>query len=208
MKNMQSNRDQIVIIDYGMGNLFSIEKAFNRIRVEPKITNSRTDILAAQKIILPGVGNFKRAMSNLHQLGLIDVLEEKVIVEKIPILGICLGMQLFTKYSEEGQVPGLGWLNASTLIFPATAYKVPHIGWNTIKHNNSILYAGIPIDSEFYFVHSYFVDCANQNNVMSTSEYGIEFHSSIQGNNIFGVQFHPEKSHSIGLRILNNFMNL
>lgn len=204
----------IAIINYGMGNLTSVEKAFNRIGVKAVVTNEQSFIKNCDKIVLPGVGHFKTGMERLESSGLKNLLEELVLVKKKPILGICLGMQLFTSHSEEGNTNGLGWISGNTTFFGSlgTAERhlpVPHMGWNQpqIVNNHPIL-TNISADSTFYFVHSYRVNCNSPENVIAASEYGIKFHSIIAKENIVGVQFHPEKSHSAGLNLLKNFTNL
>lgn len=198
------------IIDYGMGNLHSVQKAVSRIGVDSNIAVSPNDITNATKLILPGVGHFKNGMVRLKQLGFIDILYKKVIEDRIPILGICLGMQLFTKYSEEGDVEGLGWVDAQTINFKkateSSKLKIPHMGWNNLnlKKQSNVL-SGITDNDSFYFVHSYFVSCKNEADILTTTVYGNEFVSSFQKKNITGVQFHPEKSHSAGLKIISNF---
>jgi glutamine amidotransferase len=200
----------IVIVDYGMGNLGSIENMLKKIGVPVRISANASDISSAEKLILPGVGSFDRGMANLHERGLVPLLNAKVMEEKTPILGICLGMQLFTKQSEEGASPGLGWIDAQTVRFKfdreTSALKVPHMGWNTIE----VQRAGSILDNlfeepRFYFVHSYFVHCNDPVNVLATTCYGTSFHSAIMSRNIVGTQFHPEKSHKYGLRVLQNF---
>lgn len=199
----------IVVVDYGMGNLRSVQKAFERIKIPVQISSHGDDIARADKLILPGVGHFRNGMENLKKLGIISILNEKVIAEKTPILGICLGMQLLTRYSEEGDCEGLGWIDTKTKAFEhndgASDLKIPHMGWNTIrllsKHS---LFNGHKPEKPFYFVHSYYVPCSPQYCLAST-EYGIEFSSVIYKDNIFGTQFHPEKSHRQGLRLLENF---
>ena len=201
----------IVVIDYGMGNLHSVAKALKRIHVDTKISSDAADISSAHKLILPGVGHYKREMENLRDLGIIDVLNKSVIDNKIPILGICLGMQLFTKHSEEGDVEGLGWLDAKTVKFSfenQTKFRIPHIGWNTIHmENKSPLFDNIKDSESFYFVHSYYVTCEIQVEITSHTEYGCRFTSSIAKENIFATQFHPEKSHDQGLAVLKNFID-
>jgi imidazole glycerol-phosphate synthase subunit HisH len=199
----------IVVIDYGMGNLRSVQKAFNRIGCNAVISSSETDILNAGKLILPGVGHFKMGMEKLKEAGLVNLLNKKIIEDKIPVLGICLGMQLMTKFSEEGNIEGLGWIDAQTLRFKAENknIKIPHMGWNSLSVKENILFNGLKNDDTFYFVHSYYVKCNKQENVLSTTNYGIEFHSGISSENITGVQFHPEKSHSKGLLLLKNFID-
>ena len=201
----------IVIIDYGMGNLLSVRKAFHRLNIPAKISSDAAEIRQAEKLILPGVGHFKRGMQNLEELKLIDVLNKKVLDEGTPILGICLGMQLFTQHSEEGDVAGLGWFNAKTIRFhlekDSRNLRVPHMGWNNIQAASpNLLFKDIESDATFYFVHSYHVVCDEPKDVVATSDYGIRFVSAIGRDNIHGVQFHPEKSQAVGLQILKNFV--
>lgn len=199
----------IVIIDYGMGNLLSVYKAFERLRVEVLISSSKKDISIADKLILPGVGHFATGMDKLIEYGLLDILNLKVKVEKTPILGICLGMQLLGNRSEEGNAKGLGWVSANTIRFNSKnkkKFKVPHIGWNSIsKKKESLLLTGINSTESFYFVHSYYMVCNNMSDILAISDYETEFTSAVQHENIYGTQFHPEKSHSPGLQILKNF---
>lgn len=198
----------ITIVNYDMGNLGSIQNMLKKIGVKSIITSSSDEVLAAEKLLLPGVGNFKRAMENLAAFGLIDALNQKVLVEKKPVFGICLGMQLMTSYSEEGDCEGLGWIQAKTekfATFDKTGLKVPHMGWNDVSFQNDHFLSKGLIDSRFYFVHSYRVNCYSSENVLCTTSYGETFHSGICSENIMGVQFHPEKSHSFGMRLLENF---
>ena len=199
----------ITIIDYGMGNLRSVQKAFSRLNIDSEITNDVERIGNATKLILPGVGHFSNGMKKLIELGIKDILQKKVMIERIPILGICLGMQLFGNFSEEGNVEGLGWIDADIVKFTINGdkkFKVPHMGWNTlaIQKTNSLL-SDINPDDEFYFVHSYFMICKNEKDILSKTKYKEEFVSAIQRKNIYGTQFHPEKSHKNGLQILKNF---
>ena len=202
---------RIVIVDYKMGNLRSVQKAFARCGFGAEISSNPHVIKEADRLILPGVGHFNLGMESLSKLNLIEVLKEQVLIKQIPTLGICLGMQLLTNFSEEGSVSGLGFINADTLRFPTSKnskFKVPHIGWNAVKPvvNSEIFKNTLPDDS-FYFVHSYYVKCKNTENVLSISNYGIEFHSAIIHENIIGMQFHPEKSHKYGLNLISNFTN-
>jgi glutamine amidotransferase len=199
----------IVIVDYGMGNLRSVEKALIRLGQTPIVSNSIEKILQANKLILPGVGHFKQGMENLYKLNLIDILNKKVLLQKTPVLGICLGMQLMTKFSEEGNTDGLGWLDSYTkkFEFQNKSLKVPHMGWNTLKiKKQSSIVNGISDVDIFYFVHSFFVSCTNTEDIVTTTNYGVEFVSVIQKDNLFATQFHPEKSHEAGLRIIENFL--
>lgn len=199
----------IVIIDYKMGNLGSILNMLKKIGA-PGIISSDTDaIRQADKLILPGVGAFDNGMKNLDDLGLIPVLSEIVLQERAPILGICLGMQLMTNSSEEGKLPGLGWIDAKTVRFrhdPSNDLKIPHMGWNTVSvRKESALFRDMFPEPRFYFVHSYHAVCEDPADVLTVTPHGYEFASAFQHGNIIGVQFHPEKSHKFGMRLLRNF---
>ena len=195
-----------------MGNLRSVQKALQRINVDSMITSDKDIILKAEKLILPGVGHFKNAMKKLHELELVDALYKMVIERKTPILGICLGMQLFTKFSEEGNCSGLGYINATTLRFVATdsQMKIPHMGWNNVIFNKNSIYNDEDFtEQSFYFVHSYYVKCKNKLDILGTTYYGHSFTSAIQKDNITGVQFHPESILTEnGRLILKNFLKL
>ncbi len=203
----------ITIVNYGMGNLASILNMLRKVGVEATLSSSISDIEEADKLILPGVGAFQSGMKKLNDLGFVPALNNKVIKEKTPILGICLGMQLFTKKSEEGDLPGLGWIDAETIRFKfdetQTNMKVPHMGWNVVKPNGqSCMFNDMPEDPRFYFVHSYHVECVDKRDILSTTHYGYDFVSSVQRENIIGCQFHPEKSHKFGFKFLKNFVEL
>ncbi len=202
----------ILIIDYGMGNLHSIKKKLDRLNVHAQVSSDELTILKADKLILPGVGHFSKAMKNISELGILDAINYAVMDKQKPILGICLGMQLMTNKSEEGNANGFGWFDADVVKFerdPNLKFKIPHIGWNqlTLKKESS-LFSDIHTDSEFYFVHSYHVKLHDANDALSETEYGISFTSAIQKNNIFGVQFHPEKSHDAGEQLIKNFVDI
>jgi len=202
----------IIIIDYGMGNLGSIYNMLKKIGVQSKITNHPKEIINAQKMLLPGVGAFNNAMIKINESGFRDILIKKALVEKIPVLGICLGMQLLTDGSEEGDLPGLGLIPAKTIRFNFNnneKLKVPHMGWNSVyEYNQSNLTKELLEEPRFYFVHSYYVKVDKEENSILKTNYGIEFDSAIQKENIFGVQFHPEKSHKFGMKLLENFAKI
>lgn len=199
----------IVILDYGLGNLASIKNMLNKIGYESKISSSEKEILDADRLILPGVGDFGKGMKNIKEKSLIPVLDYCAFEKKMPILGICLGMQLMTSYSEEGKCEGLGWIEASTIRFNLDkSYKIPHMGWNYVKFHNDHFSNPDDKTPKFYFVHSYHVVCNRKEDVLGTCNYGFDFHSAFIRENILGVQFHPEKSHSFGMKFLNQFMLL
>ena len=201
----------ITIINYNLGNPKSIKNMLAHLGIKSRISSAYSDIASADRIILPGVGHFQHGMEQLEQLGLVDILKKEVLENKKPILGICLGMQLLTKHSEEGNLAGLGLVDALTKKFELqdTTLKVPHMGWNTVAiKKDSLIYTGVSTNPRYYFVHSYFVDCANQNDILCTTQYGQEFVSGFQHQNIFGFQFHPEKSHKFGMELLTNFCKL
>ncbi len=201
----------IAIIDYGVGNLASVNKAFSFIGIESVITSDPAEILAADKVVLPGVGAFADAMDNLEKTNMISVI--KSVVEKgTPLLGICLGMQLLFDYSTEGgeRVPGLGLLRGSVTQFPLDmGLKVPHMGWNSlnIKQGDGI-FKGVKDNSYVYFVHSYHLTAHDRSDVAASCSYGITYDAAVARDNILGTQFHPEKSGDVGLSILRNFAAL
>lgn len=201
----------ITIVDYGMGNLGSMLNMFKRIGVTAAIESDPTVILQAEKLVLPGVGAFDTAMNCINTVpGLRDVLSRKAMVERAPILGVCLGMQLLTRSSEEGTQPGLGWISGVTTRFPKQeVLKVPHMGWNVAMPNTpSRLTAQVGEEPRYYFVHSYCVHVDDPEHSLMKTHYGIDFDSAIGRDNIYGVQFHPEKSHRFGMQILKNFAEL
>lgn len=200
-----------VIIDYGMGNLRSIQHKLRKIGTDAAISSIPSEVSGADVLILPGIGHFAKGMQNLREYGLLPVLHKKVSEEKTPIIGICLGMQLFTRRSDEGNAEGLGWIDAVTKKFSFNhqepLLRVPHIGWNTISATrHSQLLEGVAPGQRFYFVHSYYVVCNQLEDVLTTTQYGVDFVSSVQKGNMFGTQFHPEKSHPEGMCVLRNFI--
>ncbi|GHN02881.1 imidazole glycerol phosphate synthase subunit HisH 2 [Cytophagales bacterium WSM2-2] len=201
----------ICIIDYGVGNLASIQNMLKRIGFESKISSHENDVVVAQKIILPGVGAFDTCATQLQRSGLVNCLTQKVIAEKTPLLGVCVGMQLLLEGSEEGSLPGLGWIKGTNVKFRQekmpNGYKIPHMGWtNVVMTKKSKLIMELETESRFYFVHSYHARLVDQQDAVLTSDYGYSFVAAVERNNILGVQFHPEKSHQFGMKLLRNFV--
>ena len=203
---------KIVIVDYGMGNIQSVFRKFSLLGITPVVSKDSNVVKTADKLVLPGVGHFAKAILNLKSLGLFDTLNEKVLISKTPILGICLGMQLMARHSEEGDCDGFGWVNAEVKKFKVNDlvdFKVPHVGWNQIEiKKSSKLMIGIKNFSELYFVHSYLCECMDDADVLNISEYETPFVSAFEKENIFGVQYHPEKSFEAGKTLINNFAQL
>jgi glutamine amidotransferase len=201
----------ITIVDYGMGNLGSMLNMFKRIGVIARIESDPDVLRHSKKLVLPGVGAFDAAMQRINALpGLREVLDHKALVEQSPVLGVCLGMQLLTRSSEEGKLAGLGWIPGVTRRFPSLeGLKVPHMGWNIAKPNRpSLLATGVDAEPRYYFVHSYYVQVNDPAHSLMRTHYGLDFDSAIGRDNIYGVQFHPEKSHHFGMQILKNFAEL
>jgi glutamine amidotransferase len=201
----------IVVIDYQMGNVGSVLNMLQKLGHEAVLSARPSAIEAATRLILPGVGAFDTGMRNLAKSGLVPALRKKVLEQKAPVLGICLGMQLFASKSEEGGEAGLGWVDGQVVRLNfedrAEKLKVPHMGWNTVRTAKpSSLFLDLGADAHFYFVHSYHVVCNDPSDVLTTTPYGYEFVSSVQKENIVGVQFHPEKSLRWGMRVLKNFV--
>jgi glutamine amidotransferase len=205
----------ISIINYGMGNIGSIVNMYKKIGIKTNVVSTADEIARSTKILLPGVGSFDAAMSKINEMGIKEILDSKALIEQIPILGICLGMQLLTDKSDEGKLPGLGWIKAKTLSFKTAVdtaiFKVPHMGWSEANLNRPSALTNNFFELEelrFYFVHSYYVKCEKDENSILKTNYGIEFDSAIQSQNIYGAQFHPEKSHKFGMKLLENFARL
>lgn len=199
----------IVIIDYGLGNLASIGNMLKRIGVDAIISSNRDAIARADKLVLPGVGTFDVGMRNLIDRDFVTILHERVLEEQTPILGICLGLQLFGVESAEGTRPGLGWLDARSVPFhspPLGPPRVPHMGWNNLKPRTASHFLDdLPEDSRFYFVHSYHLECHDPEDIVAVTRYGYEFPSVVVHGNVLGTQFHPEKSHRFGASLMANF---
>lgn len=203
---------KIVIVDYSMGNLNSVQKKLIQLNAQVVISSDPTVISEADKLILPGVGHFEKAVEIIQQKGLWDVLNKAVLIDKKPILGICLGMQLMTNSSEEGNVKGFGWIDATVIrlqVQDTLKYKIPHTGWNQIKiKKESQLMNGLMSETEFYFVHSFQVKTNDNSVILNETEYETSFVSAFEKENIFGVQYHPEKSHDSGKLLLDNFLKI
>ena len=204
----------IKIVDYGVGNIQAFINLFKRIGILVERAKNKEDINNASKLILPGVGHFDHAMKKLNNSGMRDALEESVLISKIPILGICVGMQILANESEEGILPGLGWIPAKVRAFSknlnSSKLSLPHMGWNTLDISKPTLL--FPKEKEevaqFYFLHSYYFDTKEKENILATSHYGLDFQAVVSHKNIYGVQFHPEKSHKWGEQLLKNFSKI
>jgi glutamine amidotransferase len=199
----------ITIINFGSGNLGSIQNMLKKIGVPSIISSDILEITEASKIILPGVGAFDTGMQNLKNLGIIEILQKKALVDKVPILGICLGMQLMCNESEEGELKGLSWFNTKLIKFDtALGLRIPHMNWaHTNVLNSSPFLDGLTTDAKFYHVHSYHVFGKPNESILESNYHGFNFVSALQKDNIIGVQFHPEKSHIFGMTLLKNFVN-
>jgi glutamine amidotransferase len=200
----------ITLIDYGVGNINAFANVYKRLNIPTRVAKKPSDLENVEKLILPGVGSFDYAMNQLNASGMREKLDDLVLKEKIPVIGICVGMQLMANYSEEGEVEGLKWIDAAVKKFDEhkikSHTKFPHMGWNdVVPKNNNLLFKGLENDSLFYFLHSYYFICNQPNEVIGISQYGEEFCCAVNKDNIYGIQFHPEKSHHYGETLLNNF---
>jgi len=200
----------LVIVDYGAGNLGSLMNMCKHVGIESEVSSSPEDILTADHIILPGVGAFDHGMKKLNESGLVEALNIAILELNTPVLGICLGMQLMTLSSEEGTLPGLGWINAKTVKIPVVDdIKVPHMGWSLINYQKQEAINQDPLPNErYYFVHSYCVQCLDADDRLAQVTYGTDFDVMFQKGNIIGAQFHPEKSHKFGKKLLKSFAQL
>ncbi len=203
----------ITIINYGAGNISAIANIYDRLNIPFAVAYTPSEVNSAEKIILPGVGAFDETISMLDESGFRSILDKRVLEDGVPVLGICVGMQILAKKSEEGKLRGLGWINGEVKKIDKSLLtekpKVPHLGWNSIqvmKENN--LFENINADDGFYFLHSFYFECSDEKDVLSKTFYGKDFASSVNHKNIYGVQFHPEKSHHNGISLLKNFAKL
>jgi imidazole glycerol-phosphate synthase subunit HisH len=203
----------ITIIDYGVGNIFAFQNVYKRLNILTKIAKTAQDLEGAQKLILPGVGHFDYAMSQLNNSGMREKLDDLVLNQKIPVIGICVGMQMMGNKSDEGDLEGLKWIDADIKKFDEATIlqrtKLPHMGWNDVKPiSNHPLFAGLEDDAIFYFLHSFYFQCNTISDSIAISDYGINFTSAAHHGNVYGIQFHPEKSHHYGEQLLHNFAKL
>jgi imidazole glycerol-phosphate synthase subunit HisH len=203
----------ITIINYGSGNIGAISTIYKKLNIPYQIANSAAEVLDAEKLILPGVGDFDETMQLLKQANLTEAIAQKVTNQNTPLVGVCVGMQVLGLSSAEGELPGFNFINGTVEKLPVekltTKPHLPHMGWNTInvKKPHQLL-EGINHEKGFYFLHSYYFNCANEQNVLATVNYGLEFPVVVNQNNVFGIQFHPEKSHDNGIQVFKNFASL
>ena len=203
----------IAIVDYGLGNVIAFANVYKKLNLPVIVVKQAQDLKQATKVILPGVGSFDNAMQRLEKSGMWQILDEMVLQRHIPVLGVCVGMQMLAHSSQEGKRPGLGWIDGQVQRFiPAASgnsMRVPHMGWNNLKQlKTSSLLQGIDADARFYFLHSYYFCCRHSQDIVAVTDYNGEFVCVVNSGNIFGVQFHPEKSHRWGVKLLENFGKL
>lgn len=200
----------ITIIDYGSGNISAIGNIYEKLNIPYQIAKTPEDVKGAKKIFLPGVGAFDETIAKLDETGFRQVLDVEVLENKVPIIGICVGMQILANSSEEGSLPGLGYIRGQVKKIDTSLLsdkpKLPHLGWNSVEAvKQSPLFEGINQDFGFYFLHTYYFDCAHPEDVLASTTYGKPFASAVNHNNVYGMQFHPEKSHRNGVKLLQNF---
>lgn len=199
----------ISIIDFGVGNILALMNVFRRLNITVSRARTPADLASADKLLLPGVGAFDNVMRQFTASPLRAAVEAMVLRQGVPILGICVGMQMLADSSEEGTEKGLGWITGAVRRFRSPGCALPHMGWNDVKPaSSSRLFDGLEMDARFYFLHSYYFECVDTANVLATTDYGGEFAGAVGSGHIFGVQFHPEKSHHWGERLLKNFAEL
>ena len=205
--------ENICILDYGVGNIFAFQNVYKRLNIPTKIAKTQEDLADAKKLILPGVGSFDYAMAQLNASGMREKLDELVLEKKVPVIGICVGMQMMGNRSDEGKLEGLKWIDSEILKFDENLIqqrtKLPHMGWNDVAPiKNHPLFIGLEKEAIFYFLHSFYFKCNNQTDSIAVSDYGLSFSSAVNKDNIYGIQFHPEKSHQYGEKLLHNFAKL
>ncbi|WP_026767998.1 imidazole glycerol phosphate synthase subunit HisH [Asinibacterium sp. OR53] len=201
------------IVNYGSGNIYAISNIYKRANIPHIISNNHRELQTATHLLLPGVGAFDETMNILIDSGLKNFLDEMVLDKKIPVMGICVGMQLLAESSEEGDLEGFGWIKGRVRKFDSTKLRqkphLPHLGWNTVTtKKNHLIFNNVDPELGFYFLHSYYFDATNEEDIIGTTDYGINFASAVHHDNIFGMQFHPEKSHQNGISVFENFVKL
>lgn len=200
----------ITIVDYGLGNIRAFLNVYRRLNIEATTATTAAELEHASKIILPGVGSFDHAIDRLNRSGMRETLDDLALGRRVPILGVCVGMQILGRDSDEGRLPGLGWIDgrvrALASLMPAEKLPVPHMGWNDVRPVAAgTLFDQLDAGARFYFLHSYYFECDRQQDTLAVSAYGLDFACAVHAENVFGVQFHPEKSHHYGARLLKNF---
>lgn len=203
----------IAIIDYGLGNILAFANVYKRLNIAVTVARTPAELAGATKLILPGVGAFDHAMKLLQDAGMREPLDRLVLQQKVPVLGICVGMQILAQGSDEGSLPGLGWIPGQVRAFRTTPgaaeMPLPHMGWNDVRASSGHpLFKGMEDDARFYFLHSFYFECAEQQHAIARASYGVDFSCAVQSDNVYGVQFHPEKSHHFGMNLLRNFAEL
>lgn len=203
----------ISIVDYGLGNIFAFTNIYKKLNITAKVVSTKEQLQTAEKIILPGVGSFDWAMTRLNNSGMRDTLDNLVLEKKVPVLGVCVGMQMMANGSDEGESVGLRWINAEVKKFDEAKFiqatHLPHMGWNdAIPQRTDCLFRGLEVASRFYFLHSYCFLPQKSNEILAATDYNGHFTSAVRSENVFGVQFHPEKSHQWGMQLLKNFAEI
>lgn len=203
----------IMIVDYGLGNILAFANMYKRLNIDIAVAKCGEDLKKATKIILPGVGAFDHAMERLENSGMRQALDDLVLREQVPVVGICVGMQILAESSEEGKRPGLGYIRGRVLQFRMApdhqTLPLPHMGWNDVEPSReNRMFSGLETEARFYFLHSFYIECADTEDILATTKYGLEFASAVHHGNVYGIQFHPEKSHHWGKQLLKNFSDL